>query len=405
MNYNKYKDKYHKYKDKYVLTKFIKNQIGGNFTYNISIDIYYDTLLDNIRSNIKKIPIIFSIGKYNSSKTLLNIKTYRNIEYLQSGAYAHAFKIQDISTNNFFVLKLGINKPQTTLNEARIIKNLFDNKDIRECCKYNIESFGINKIKKKFISQTEISDIEVSFMIIQYFGEINMEMFIRQLFSSVHDERDKIILIPSLLKQIILCLSDYNKHNYHNDIKLNNIIVNIDERNARIIDFGLSTPLDTVHQNYGYVQIPPEYIIKKFIPEYEVYPRDAKIDNFGLFWLIINCFTNQQLQKKYIITNYDWSNISFKPMLYFYLSINNIDKLSLLRIIDIKKDIFDDYKYDKDLKKIFLEDCYELTNKNIKEILFKNNKEKILLFFDILLRLIKFNISDRINIIEFIKFF
>jgi hypothetical protein len=93
-------------------------------------------------------------------------------------------------------------------------------------------------------------------------------------------------------------------------------------------------------------------------------------------------------------------------MLYFYLSINNIDKVSLLRIIDInkdiKKDIFDDYKYDKDLKIKFLEDCYELTNINIKEILFKNNKEKILSFFDILLRLIKFNISDRINIIEYI---
>ena len=401
---NNYKEKYHKYKDKYIFTKFINNQIGGNFTYDISIDIYYDTLLDSIRSK-KKIPIIFSIGKYNSSKTLVEIKTYRNIKYLQSGAYAHAFKIQDIITNNFYVLKLGVNKPQTTLNEAKIIKNLFDNKDIRECCKYNIESFGINKIKKKFISKTEISDIEVSFMIIQYFGEINMEMFVQQIFSSDHDEKDKIILIPLLLKKIIICLSDYNKHNYHNDIKLNNVVINLIEPNARIIDFGLSTPLDVVHQNYGYVQIPPEYIIKKFIPEYEVYPRDAKIDNFGLFWLIINFFTNRKLQKKYIITNYDWSNISFKPMLYFYLSINNIDKVSLLRIIDInkdiKKDIFDDYEYDKDLKIKFLEDCYELINKNMKEILFKNNKEKILLFFDILLRLIKFNISDRINIIEY----
>jgi hypothetical protein len=50
-------------------------------------------------------------------------------------------------------------------------------------------------------------------------------------------------------------------------------------------------------------------------------------------------------------------------------------------MIDIKKDIFDDYECDKDLKNKFLEDCYELTNQNIKEVLFRNNKQKILLFF------------------------
>ena len=402
MYYNNYKDKYHKYKDKYIFTKFIKKQIGGNYNYKISIGMYYDVLLQNINLNVKKIPIMFSINKYDSSNTLLEIKTYRNIKYLESGAYAHAFKIQDVSTNNLFVLKLGVNNPQTTLNEVQIIKNLFGNKDIRECCKYNIESFGKNKIIKNFISKTESSDIEVSFIIIPYFGDINMGIFVEQLFSSDHKEEDKIILIPLLLKKIIICLSDYNKHNYHNDIKLNNVVINLVEPNARIIDFGLSTSLDTMQRNYGYLQIPPEYIIKKFIPDYEVYPRDAKIDNFGLFWLIINCFTNQKIQRKYIVTKYDWSNLSFVPILYFYLSINNIDQSSLLRIIDMKKDIFNDFKYDKDLKNKFLEDCYELTNKNMKEILFKNNKEKFMSFFELLLRLIKFNISDRINIIEHI---
>jgi len=153
---NIYKDKYHKYKNKYILTKFIKKQIGGNYNYKISMGLYYDELLQNIKLNVKKIPIIFSINKYDSSDTLIEIKTYRNIQYLESGAYAHAFKIQDVFTNDFFVLKLGVNKPQTTLNEVQIIKNLFSNKDIRECCKYNIVSFGKNKIKKNFISKTEI---------------------------------------------------------------------------------------------------------------------------------------------------------------------------------------------------------------------------------------------------------
>ena len=40
---------------------------------------------------------------------------------------------------------------------------------------------------------------------------------------------------------------------------------------------------------------------------------------------------------------------------------------------DIKKDIFDDYEYNKDLKIKFLEDCCELTNKNIKPDFFKCN--------------------------------
>jgi nucleoid DNA-binding protein len=68
----------------------------------------------------------------------------------------------------------------------------------------------------------------------------------------------------------------------------------------------------------------------------------------------------------------------------------------------MKKDMFNDFKYDKDLKNNFLEDCCELMNKNMKEILFKNNKVKITSFFEFLLRLIKFNISDRVNIIEYI---
>ena len=68
---NYYKDKYNKYKGKYNFIKFIKKQIGGNYNYKISISEYYDELLQNIKLNVKKIPIIFSINKYDLSDTLL----------------------------------------------------------------------------------------------------------------------------------------------------------------------------------------------------------------------------------------------------------------------------------------------------------------------------------------------
>jgi hypothetical protein len=53
-----YKDKYNKYKGKYILKKIIKKQIGGNYSYKIDIDMFYDTLVENIRLNIKEMLII-----------------------------------------------------------------------------------------------------------------------------------------------------------------------------------------------------------------------------------------------------------------------------------------------------------------------------------------------------------
>ena len=150
----------------------------------------------------------------------------------------------------------------------------------------------------------------------------------------------------------------------------------------------------------GYRQISPEYILKKFDNHYTINNQiSSKIDNFGLFWLILDIFTNERLYNKYIkLPLKDHSNESYRSTLNFYLNLNNINKNTLSAII--KKELVD-FNH-KNIKNEFIDDAYYFTNPYIKDNLFYD-KNEFYCFIENMLNLINFDPLQRIDMSDFIK--
>jgi hypothetical protein len=110
---------------------------------------------------------------------------------------------------------------------------------------------------------------------------------------------------------------------------------------VKIIDYGLCSEINEIYISLGYRQISPEYILKKFDNSYNISNLiSKKIDNFGLFWLILDIFTNERLYNKYIkLPLKNHTNESYRSTLNFYLNLNNINKNTLSAVI--KKELVD----------------------------------------------------------------
>lgn len=126
----------------------------------------------------------------------------------------------------------------------------------------------------------------------------------------------------------------------------------------------------------------------------------SQIDNFGLFWLILDCFTNEKLFKKYIkIAVKDHSTFSYKSTLNFYLNLNNVCKKNSLSY-KVRKEMIDyTHKY---IKKDFIEDAYNLTCPHIKNKLF-TNKDQFIKFIEKMLLLVAYDYNNRLSLEEFVK--
>ena len=125
----------------------------------------------------------------------------------------------------------------------------------------------------------------------------------------------------------------------------------------------------------------------------------SQIDNFGLFWMILDCFTNEKIFKKYIkLTVKDHTKNSYKPILNFYLNIFSISKNSLSH--NIRKEMID-YTY-KNIKNDFIEDVYNMTSPYIKNKLF-SNKNEFVNFIEKMLLLVNYDFNYRLSLEEFIK--
>jgi hypothetical protein len=126
----------------------------------------------------------------------------------------------------------------------------------------------------------------------------------------------------------------------------------------------------------------------------------SQIDNFGLFWLILDCFTNEKLFKKYIkLPVKDHSTDSYKSTLNFYLNLDNVCKKNSLSL-KVRKEMID-YTY-KNIKEDFIEDAYNLTSPHIKNKLF-TNKNEFVKFIEKMLLLINYDYNNRLSLEEFVR--
>jgi serine/threonine protein kinase len=357
----------------------------------------YDTFEQTIKKNNNNKDIEFIIKKYDGNNKLICEKKYNNYEYIGSGTYAKVFRTS-YNDNTDFIIKLGITYPETTYEEAVILDKIYNNYDIDNKYKYKIESYGINNI---IINNNYKNDCdnykEISFIIMPYLGDLDLFDYM----DKIHSQNFNTDKLPLVLRNIINNLIKLNKYYSHNDIKIDNIIVNIADGSIKIIDFGLCCKKNIVNTILGYRQISSEIIINSFDKDYQItYQMISQIDNFGLFWLILDCFTNEKLFKKYIkLPVKDHSTDSYKSTLNFYLNLDNVCKKNSLSY-KVRKEMIDyTHKY---IKKDFIEDAYNLTNSYIKNKLF-TNKNEFVKFIEKMLLLINYDYNNRLSLEEFVK--
>ena len=303
---NNYYIKYLKYKKKYIN---LKKQNGGNskILNNDIIELIHTLPFDK-KSKLYNKKIIIQ----NNDITI----EYKIINFLGSGSYGEVYKIIS-SENEDFIIKIGFEDEEDfdddLLDEVKILERLMI--DVLPQCNYTSILSGIQKIN---ISS---ENYNVYHIIFPFKGNNNMKV--------VLDRTENIHLISSLLNDIITCLKEINKRGFHGDLKLDNIVVN-DSNNAFIIDYGLGKIYDTFDFSdikflsdsdtkfilgnqqksidniisYKLVKKGNQSILNKLYDEHKGKILQT-IDNFGLFWLIINCFYNN------LIDNYIKSKIYF----------------------------------------------------------------------------------------------
>ena len=276
----------------YITNKF-------KYSYTLSLNMDYKTFEDTIKKNKNNKDIEFIIKKYDKNNKLISEKKYNNHEYIGSGTYAKVFRL-NYNDNIDFIIKLGIIYPETTYEEAVILDEIYNNYEIDVKYKYKIESYGINRIiidDKNICKNDSDNDKQISFIIMPYLGDLDLFDYMDKIHANNYNTNK----LPIVLKNVINNLLELNKYYSHNDVKVDNIIVNIADGSIKIIDFGLCYKKNIVNTILGYRQISPEIIINSFDSEYLItYEMTSQIDNFGLFWLILDCFTNEKLFKKYI---------------------------------------------------------------------------------------------------------
>lgn len=385
----------------FYFINFIINKF--QYSYTLSLNIDYKTFEEIIKKNKNNDEIEFIIKKYDKNNKLVCEKKYNNYEYLGSGTYAKVFRLS--YKNNFdFIIKFGIAYPDATYDEAVILDDIYTNSEIDDKYKYKIESYGTNKIiidskiiNNKYNNGDDNNNYkEISFIIMPYLGELDLYGYMNR----IHTNNFNTDKLPIVLKNVINNLIELNKHYLHNDIKTDNIMINLTDYSIKIIDFGLCCKNYKMYTTLGYRQILPEFIINSFDSDYLItYKMVSQIDNFGLFWMILDCFTNEKLFKKYIkIVIKDHSKNSYKSTLNFYLNLFCISKNSLSH--KIRNEMID-YTY-KNIKNDFIEDVYNMTSPYIKNKLF-SNKNEFVKFIEKMLLLVSYDYNNRLSLEEFIK--
>ena len=397
---NNYYIKYLKYKEKYIN---LKKQNGGNSK------ILNDGIIQFIHRPPfdKKLQFNDKIIFIQNDKKIIK---YEIINFLGSGTYGEVYKIIS-SDGKEFVIKIGFKDDEADkadlLDEVKILERLMI--DVLPQCNYKSILSGIQKI----------NTLTVYHIIFPFKGNNNMKV--------VLTNPDNIHLIPSLLNDIITCLKEINKKGFHGDLKLDNIVVN-DRNNAFIIDYGLGKIYDEFdfsdirflsdsntkfrlgNQQKSIDNIISYKLIKKddenkLIKLNELYNEHkgkilGTIDNFGLFWLIMNCF---EINLQEYIKEPSFVNITSDDRLHnlyikLYFDLNPPKTDFEFKIVDLFEIEID--SIDKKFRESFIEEVYGyLHTHTVFNRIFKND-DNFYKFMNRILNLITIDPARRMSIQE-----
>ena len=346
----------------------------------------------------KDIFILLSGAQYDKDSTLeftiINTQTneiiiYSNIRCLGQGTYGKVFLISN--NGKEYVIKITKRDPDFFLQEPQILNSFMNKIDSR--CQYKAISQG----------KTIIQEVNIGHIIFPFKGGIDLAKVIDKRFFN---------LIPKILGDAISCLILINKFACHGDLRLENIVYDEVTNNSFIIDYGLSYlfPININELNkitIGNRQISVEIIIAYLLNIinsnsnnlYSQYIDSIQntIDNFGLFWIIIESICGENIFKEffsddiYLIRATDKKE--FNNYLNFYFNLdNNGNPTGLMQKI---KGLFN-YSDHPNFRVEFIKYISSKISREKFSFYFNNNKQLYINFMVKVLALVRVDPTTRI---------
>jgi serine/threonine protein kinase len=379
---------------------------GGGYTSTLSInkgdinDIIHST---NYNSNES---LVFTVTEVKESGNAGETINYTNIKYLGKGTYGKVFLVTN-DKGEKFVIKITNRYIEYFLKEPKILDGFMT--DVNEKCRYKAVSQG----------ETDINGKKIGHIIFPYKGDYE---FYQIVLDTITND-SKISLIPKILRDVLICLIDINKYACHGDIKLDNIVYNKETDTGFIIDFGLTTifpiTIDSLYtMNLGNRQFSVDIIIGYLLRYirtdknisilddlYLTYLKiiGESIDNFGLFWIIVESISNPGIFYEYITDDnflviYKKRDL-FNTYLNFYFNLDIKPKTPLR--LELEK-LFN-YKPVPNFRQEFIENIFKQM-KPIKFIeYFKSDKNLFYTFMKNVLELIAVDPTERIQKQDLLK--
>jgi serine/threonine protein kinase len=253
----KYKTKYIEYKNNLLVVNGKKRGSGSKSTLvggglNASIAFFSNNTFfannSNVKTNIDHHISLFNITSLNPIYIIVtyilnntaHIITYKIIKKVGSGTSGTVYKLEQIQPS-----------PQSSLNNFVIKLNVLDKDEGKDESKLTeIDKEGQNTDKLQILYRSKAlfqgNTCNIDFAIFNYLGQ-DLGTFLSKNSSTMTAP-----IILSLIKQLHEQLySLNNSSNFHNDVKMPNIVVKVDEKTGidyelSLIDFGLVT-----HKNSG----------------------------------------------------------------------------------------------------------------------------------------------------------
>ena len=366
---------------------------GGG--YNSSLSVNIDSILYILRGNqYDNSRIIFTVENIDTKER----KEYVNVRFLGQGTYGKVFLVEN--NNKKYVIKISNdtwNENGTIFMREQQILNSFMNKIVNKRCQYKAITQGT----------TRINGWNIAHIIFPFKGESNLLEIIVS---------DSFIVIPKILQDILFCLININNFAFHGDLKLENIVYDEETNTGFIIDYGISFvfPL-TIKKLFelpiGSKQISVDiiigYLLKRsknletFIRLYTEYLDliQKTIDNFGLFWVIIESISDIDIMNRYISLDVNLINSGNKNLwntyLNFYFNLDYKDTEKSTKLVEDLQKLFE-YTPDREFREKFIKDVRENISSDKFRLYFSNNEKHFIDFMEKVLALVRIDPTTRI---------
>ena len=365
---------------------------GGGYNSSLSVNKFILDILRGKQFNNDK-SVVFTVENIDTKER----KEYVNVRFLGQGTYGKVFLVEN--NNKKYVIKISNdtwNENGTNFMREQLILNSFMNKIVNKRCQYKAITQGT----------TRIDGWNIAHIIFPFKGGSNLlEIIVNNNFT----------VIPKILQDILFCLININNFAFHGDLKLENIVYDEETNTGFIIDYGISFVFPLTIENLfelpiGSKQISVDIIIGyflKFTKKLEIFIElyskylgiiQKTIDNFGLFWVIVESISDIGIMNKYISLKEELiksrNRNLWNTYLNFYFNLDYKDTEKSTELVEELQKILE-YTPDREFRVKFINDVRSHISSDKFRLYFSNEKYFID-FMEKVLALVRIDPTTRI---------